>query len=98
MTRVTSRRGPLFQSVRVRLRFASTHIIRISSGSLFAILKNTVRVRLRFDKDNVKPVYKTSVRVRFDFLIMANHATVFQKTLTKFGKIVEVPSNVSCTL
>ena len=68
MTRVTSRSEPLFQSARVRLSFASrpTHIIRFSSGSLFAILKNTVR--LRFDKNSVKPVYKTPVRVRFDFL------------------------------
>ena len=43
-------------------------IIRFSSGSLLAILKNTVRVRLRFDKNNVKPVYKTPVQVRFDSL------------------------------
>ena len=42
---VTSRREPLFQSVRVRLRFASTQIIRLSSGSLFAILKNAVQVK-----------------------------------------------------
>ena len=65
---MTSRSEPLFQSVRVRLRFASTHIIRFSSGSLFAILKKTARVRLRFDKNSVKPVYKTPVRVRFDSL------------------------------
>ena len=68
MTRVTSRSEPLFQSVRVRLRFASAYIIRFSSGSLFAILKNTVRVRIRFDKNSVKSVYKTPVRVRFDSL------------------------------
>ena len=68
MTRVTSRSELLFQSVRVRLRFASTHIIRFSSGWFFAISKNTVRIRLRFDKNSVKPVYKTSVRVLFDFL------------------------------
>ena len=68
LTRVTSRSGPLFQSVRVRLRFASTQIIRFSSGSLFAILKNTVQVRLRYDKISVKPVYKTQVRVRFNSL------------------------------
>ena len=48
------------------LRFASAQIIRFSSGSLFAILKNTVR--LRFDKTSVKPVYKTPVQVRFDSL------------------------------
>ena len=69
MTRVTSQSKPLFQSVRVRLRFANTHIIRFSSGSLFAILKNTVRVRLRFDKNSVKPVYKTPIRVRCDSLL-----------------------------
>ena len=40
----------------------------VQSGSLFAILKNTVRVRLRFDKNSVKPVYKTSVQVRFESL------------------------------
>ena len=68
MTRVTSRSEQLFQSV--RLRFASTDIIRFGSGSLFAILKNTVRVRLRFDKNSVKPVYKTPVRFRFDSLLM----------------------------
>ena len=72
MTRVTSRSEPLFQSVRVRLRFASTEIIRFSSGSLFAILKNTVRARLRFDKNSVKPVYKTAVRVRFDSLVSSH--------------------------
>ena len=38
---------------KVRLRFASTHNIRFSFGSLFAILRNTVRVRLRFDKNCV---------------------------------------------
>ena len=74
MTRVTSRSEPLFQSVRVWLRFASTHIIRFSSDSLFAILKNTIR--LRFDKNSVKPVYKTPVWVRFGsfvyFLIYLN--------------------------
>ena len=57
-----------FQSVRVRLKFSSTQIIRFSSGSLFAILKNTVRLRLRFDKNSVKPVYKTPGGVRFDSL------------------------------
>ena len=59
---------PLFQSVWVRLKFASTHIIRFSSSSLFATLKkkNTVQLWLRFDKNGVKPVYKTPVR--FDFL------------------------------
>ena len=66
MTRVTSWSEPLFQSVRVRLRFASIHIIRFSVGSLFAILKNTVWVRLKFDKNSIKPVYKAPVRVRFD--------------------------------
>ena len=71
MTRVTSRSEPLFQSVRVRLRFASTQIIRFSSGSLFAILKTTVRVRLRFDKNSVKPVYKTPARGRFNFLLQS---------------------------
>ena len=73
MTRVTSRSEPLFQLVRVRLRFASAHIIRFSSGSLFAILKNTVRVRLRFDKNSEKPVYKTPVRVRFDSLLAISY-------------------------
>ena len=61
--RVISRSEPLFQSVRIRLRFASTQIIRFSPSSLFAILKNTVQVRLRFDKNSVKPVYKTPVRL-----------------------------------
>ena len=63
MTRVTSRSEPLFQSVRVQLWFASTYIIPFSSGSLFAILKNAVRVRFRFDKNSVKPAYKTPVRL-----------------------------------
>ena len=67
MTRVTSRSERLLQSVRVRLRFASTHIIRFSSCSLCTILKNTVRVRLRFDQNSVKPVCKTPVR--FDSLV-----------------------------
>ena len=69
MTRVTSRSEPLFQSVRVRSRFASTLIIRFSSGLLFAMLRNTVRARLRFNKNSVKPVYKTPVLVRFDSLL-----------------------------
>ena len=73
MTRVTSRSEPLFLSVRVRLRFASTQIIRFSSGSLLAILKNTVGVRLRFDKNSVKPVYKSPVRVLFDSLVLTQH-------------------------
>ena len=62
MTRVTSRSEPLFQSVLVRLRFARrlTHIYRFSSGSLFAILKKTVRVRLRFDKNGLKSVLRNS--------------------------------------
>ena len=34
------------------------------------ILKNTIRVGLRFDKNRVKSVYKTAVRVRFDSLIV----------------------------
>ena len=67
MRRVTSRSEQLFQSVRVRLRFASTQIIRFSSGSLFAILKNTVR--LRFNKNTVKPIYKIPIRVWFDSLV-----------------------------
>ena len=69
MTRVTSRSDQLFQSVRFRLRFASTHIILFSSGSLLVILKISICVRLRLDKNSVKPVYKTSVWVRFDFLL-----------------------------
>ena len=68
MTRVTSRSEPFLQSVRVTLRFSSTHVIRFSSGLLLAILKNTVRVQLRFDNNSVKPVYKTPVRVGFDSL------------------------------
>ena len=44
-------------------------IIRFSSGSFFVILKNTVRVRLRFGKNSINPVYKTPVRVRFNFLL-----------------------------
>ena len=70
MTQVTSRSEPLFQLVRVRLRFASTHIIWFSSGSLFVILKNMVRVRLKFDINNVKPVYKTPVQVWFNSLFL----------------------------
>ena len=49
----------------IEIALASTHIIRFSSGSLFAILKNTVRVRLRLDKNSVKTVYKTPVLIRF---------------------------------
>ena len=45
---VTSRSELLFQSVRVRLRFVSTQIIRFSSGSLFEILK------IRFSSGSVK--------------------------------------------
>ena len=86
MTRVTSRSKPLFQLVRFRLRFASIHIIRFSSGSLFAILKNTVRVRLRFDRNRVKRVYKTPVRVRFDSLRktldIGSKGDMFKKTFT----------------
>ena len=67
----------IFQSVRVRLRFSSTQIIRFSSGSLIAILKNTVRVRLRFDKNSLKPVYKTPVRVRFDSLVIIITVSLF---------------------
>ena len=64
----------------MRLRFASTQIIRFSSGSLFAILKNTVRVRLRFDKNSVKPVYKTPVW--FDSLVRNNKVkTINNSTL-----------------
>ena len=48
--------------------FGSAQLIRFSSGLLFAILKNTVRARLRFDKNSVKQVYKTPVRVWFDSL------------------------------
>ena len=65
MTQVTSRSEPLFHLVRVRLRFASRLL------TLFGLvparsLQYTVRVRLRFDKISVKPVYKTPVR--FDSL------------------------------
>ena len=56
-----------------RFGFAKTQIIRFSSGSLFAILTSTVGVRLRFDKNSVKPVYKTSVRVRFDSLVLSEN-------------------------
>ena len=45
-----------------------TQIIRFSSGSFFVIFKNTVRARLRFGKNCIKPIYKTPVRVRFDSL------------------------------
>ena len=48
-----------------------TQIIRFSSGSLFVIFKNTVRIRLRFGKNSIKPVYKTPVRVWFDSLVKA---------------------------
>ena len=83
MTRVTSRSEPLFQSVRIRLRFASTQIIRFSSGSLFAILKNAVQVRLRFDKISLKPVYNIPVRVRFDHLVFAFGKTSIINTLDR---------------
>ena len=43
----------------------------VQSGSLFAILKNAVQVRLRFDKFSVKLVYKTLVQIRFDSLVFA---------------------------
>ena len=79
MTRVTSRSEPLFQSVRIRLRFASTQIIRFSSGSLFAILKNTVR--LRFYKNSIKPVYKTPVPVRFDSLFFTTFQAIIHTIL-----------------
>ena len=84
VTRMTSRSEPLFQSV--RLRFASTQIIWFSSGSLFAILKNTVQVWLRFDKISVKPVCKTPVRVRFDSLVFAFGKTSIIDTLGSFEK------------
>ena len=83
VTDVTSRSEPLFQSVRVRLRFASTQIIPFSSGSLFAILKNMVQVRLRFDKISVKPIYKTgSVRLpgKIDYILIdCNKIDKFRK-------------------
>ena len=106
MTRVTSRSEPLFQSVWVRLRFASTQIIRFSSGSLFAILKNrpTVRVRLRFDKNSVKPVYKTPVRVRFDSLIKSlfdfmsiNLTKMFRETALAKNSDFFLPSEQNST-
>ena len=64
---ITSRSKLLFQSV--RLKFINTHIIPFSSGLLLAILKNLIRVWLGFDKNSVKPVYKTLVRVWFDSLV-----------------------------
>ena len=51
-------------------------IIRFSSGSLFVILKNKVRVRLRLDKNSAKPVYKTLVRVQFDSLPYTTYRTI----------------------
>ena len=78
-----------FSIVRTRLRFASTQIIRFSSGSLFAILKNTVQVRLRFDKISVKPVYKTPVR--FDSLVFAFGKTSIINTLASFEKSCCIP-------
>ena len=87
MTPETSSSESLFQSVRVRLRFASTDIIRFSSGLLFAILKNTVRVRLRFDKNSVKPVYKTPVRVLFDSLLSSgNKNNLYSKKMELFSQ------------
>ena len=74
-----------FQSLRVRLRFSSTQIIRFSFGSLFAILKNTVRFRLRFDKNSLKPVYKTPVWVRFDSLVLSSINT----THNDLDKLIE---------
>ena len=69
MTRVTLRSEPLFSvglgSVKV-LKYSN---YSVSSGSLFAILKNTVWFRLRFDKNSLKPVHKIPVRVRFDSLV-----------------------------
>ena len=65
----TERAAFLIGSGSVKVRKPSAHINRFSSGSLFAILKNSAQVRLRFDKmtkNTVKPVYKTPVRVRFD--------------------------------
>ena len=53
----------------VKVRKWATQIVRFSSGSLFAILKNMFR--LRFDKINVKPVYKTPVR--FDSVISGDN-------------------------
>ena len=89
VTRVTSRSELLFQSVRVWLRFASrpTQIIRFSSGSLFAILKNMVQVQLRFNKISLKPVYKTPVQVRFDYLVFAFEKTSIN-TFDSFEKAV----------
>ena len=82
MRRVTSRSEPLFSigsgSVKI---FSNTQVFRFSSGSLFAILKIQVRFRLRFDKNSLKPVYKTPVRVRFDSL------TKIAVTACKFSKI-----------
>ena len=91
VTGATSRNEPLFQLVRVRLRFASTQNIRFSSSWLFAILKNTVQVRLRFDQISVKPVYKTPVRVRFDSLVFAFGNTSIINTLDSFEKSCFIP-------
>ena len=89
VTRVTARSEPHFQSV--RLRFASALIIRFSSGSLFAILKNAFQVRRRFDKIRVKPVHKTPVRLRFDSLVFAFGKTSIINTLDSFKKSYCIP-------
>ena len=66
-------------SVKVR-----KYIIRFSSGSLFAILKNTAQVWLRFDKNSVKQVYKTPVRVRFDSLAETSSCPAITVQNTRF--------------
>ena len=74
----------------VKVRKYDIEIIRFSSGSLFAILKNTVQIRLRFDKIRVKPVYKTPVWVRFDSLVFAFGKTS-KATLHSFEKSCCIP-------
>ena len=69
MTRVTSRSEPLLSIGSGSVKVLKYSHYSVQSGSLFAILKNTVRVRLRFDKNSLKPVYKTPFRVRFDSLV-----------------------------
>ena len=72
MIRVTSPSEPLFSIglglVKVHDCSNKSFQFRFSSGLFFVILKNTVRVWLRFGKNCVKPIYKTPVRVRFDSL------------------------------
>ena len=65
---MTSRSEPVFSTGSVKVHDYLKYSVQFRFA--LVIFKITVRVRLRFGKNGVKPVYKTSVRVRFDSLLV----------------------------